>query len=71
MIRAAVQTQRVTVFKDEYEDQDRHLGLLQLLVAHFLIFYHSLAKRPCLCSYIQGEPSAFVPCARINKCPCA
>ena len=51
--------------------KDRHLGLLQSLLAFHLVLYHSLAKRPCQCSILQGKPSVIVPCARIKKCPCA
>ena len=51
--------------------KDRHLGLLQSLLSSKLIFYLSLAKRPCQCSLLQGEPSVVTPCARIKECPCA
>ena len=49
----------------------RHLGLLQSLLVFHLIFYHLLAKRPCQCLLLQGEPSTFTSCARIKECPCA
>ena len=35
-----------------------------------LVFYHSLAKRPCLCSYNKGSqvPSRLVLVSRVSLC---
>ena len=50
--------------------KDHHLGLLQSLLIFYLVFYHLLAKRPCLCSYNKGSQVP-VRLVLVSKCPCA
>ena len=46
--------------------KDHHLGLLQSLLVFHPISHHSLAKRPCQCSYYKGSqvPSCLVLVSR-------
>ena len=50
--------------------KDRHLGLLQsLLLSNSSLIIRS--PRGLVSAAITREPSAFTPCARVKKCPCA
>ena len=76
MIRAAVQTQRVTVFKDLFEDQGSlswSSFLTTPITTPSKTFPIPSVYRKALSvfKYYKEESSVFAPCTRIKKCPCA